>query len=377
MAHLSKAPFATGGYHNCFLAYNSCPITIKGRNLPENCAVNLPDYINKETGEMAKLVNVDCTSRKNEITGYLEAWPQNKIMEQVFYDQTHNTRINFDVVDEDQSNTVVSSTTITFREPKPSLTNDFSHNCFKEDNCPVFVEGYGFTQNMTVTGMLYYKGNLVNFENPIVKKVIYEMDATEYTHVMRVLLTDEATEYIHSKCEVVVDFIARNSQGKFLNTYFPGVLIEGWHNNEQQCIPEDERPVTSASPSTAVESSPISTAVAEETGEENTDVPASTTTTEETDAVTDDCTAENYTFNEADLGNQCRDDCQCDGQRTCNTQLALCEGTARPKTGPAAECDSIFYQFDEVDTYDNCQSACDCDGARYCQQGFCVGNRRF
>ena len=102
-----------------------------------------------------------------------------------------------------------------------------------------------------------------------------------------------------------------------------------------------------------------------------------------------DCKSPNYNHNESlnkKGPNQCSNNCDCDGQRTCSP-WNWCEGDARPskpkpkpKPKPKVSCTSKRYYHNEAKNRqgsNRCRNHCECDGARKCSiHGWCTGRSR-
>lgn len=84
-----------------------------------------------------------------------------------------------------------------------------------------------------------------------------------------------------------------------------------------------------------------------------------------------------FTYNEGATGNRCKNNNQCDGQRTCSP-FGWCQGTSRPAKGTG-------YNYNEAVTRNRCPTSGKnyanrnyfCDGQRTCSPfGWCQGTSR-
>jgi hypothetical protein len=83
------------------------------------------------------------------------------------------------------------------------------------------------------------------------------------------------------------------------------------------------------------------------------------------------CKSPIYFLKESGLLTRCKNDCDCDGERSCNW-LKFCQGDAR-------DCGEEKYFRDEKQNFlgdGKCYNDCECDGKRTCQNGACVGVAR-
>eukprot|EP00122_Pirum_gemmata_P000979 Pgem_evm1s878 len=208
---------ATRGNHNCYLGADFCPIYIYGTNLPDDCAVQLPEFLG-EDGQPAELIDVDCKSGiiegKVGNVDHIGIWPVNKIMDKIF--PTGHAKITMDIINKKSGN-VVTSVDIDFHEPKPSLKSGRSH-CFdaNESNCPLKVKGYAFTQGQLVTAKIKKEGTYVpTFVGvDVIKSVSYSMSEDNMKNLMTVELIDSAAQYLQGECHShSVEITATDSQG--------------------------------------------------------------------------------------------------------------------------------------------------------------------
>eukprot|EP00121_Abeoforma_whisleri_P015167 Awhi_evm2s13981 len=228
----------TNAYHNCYLAYNYCPIWLEGTQLPTNCSVFISDPFKNRH----ELTGVDCTS--DLIMANIDDNTHAKLMHQIFrsyeYSKENTTKIfvpkdyTFEIEDDDTGN-VVASTEIAFDEPAPSITNTYTNCQIAEGDfyCPIWLEGFGYVRHQHIEGSLYVNDNQepYEFKTRLIKRKKYQMYHTKYSALVEIQLSKEAKKIIYNNCEVTMDFLAKNSDDKYLDAYTPPLVIR----NEEVC----------------------------------------------------------------------------------------------------------------------------------------------
>eukprot|EP00121_Abeoforma_whisleri_P015166 Awhi_evm1s13981 len=222
----------TNAYHNCYLAYNYCPVWFEGTKLPTNCTVFVSDPLDVRH----ELIDANCTS--DLIMANIDHDTHAKMMHQIFRSYEHTKEkgskvfdprdYTFEIEDNDTGK-IVASTEVTFDEPAPSITNTYDNCQIAEGDfyCPIWLEGFGYIRHQYIEGSLYVNDEQEphEFKTRLIKSKKYQMYQTKYSALVQVQLSKEAKEIIYNNCEVTIDFLAKNSDERYLDTYTPPVVI--------------------------------------------------------------------------------------------------------------------------------------------------------